>query len=100
VHLDEVLNEYQNLSHDSFAMLVLPVLKKMPLRTIVSESGLDLSTVKRVRASRQRPHPHNRTVLRAVASKHARAALSTAGGRAARDDFAALYLYLSRRPTD
>jgi len=72
----------------------------MPLRSIVSESGLDLSSVKRIRAGRQLPHPRNRTALRSVAAKYARAALEVAGERPPRDDFAALYLYLRRCPID
>jgi len=98
--LDEVLNEYHDRLHDSFALLVLPALKKMPLRVIVGESGLDRSTVKRIRAGRQLPHPRNRTTLFQVAARYARAVVALSGEPAPREDAAAMYLYLRGQQTD
>ena len=49
--LDEVLNEYAEARSDEFTTLALPVLRRMSVRRIVAESGLNPSTVKRVRAS-------------------------------------------------
>lgn len=92
--LGEVLNEYTDARGDVFTTLVLPVLRKMPLQVIVRESRLNPSTVKRIRAGRQRPHPHNLTTLSQVAARHARARLGQAGVPAPPDDAAALYLYL------
>ena len=64
---------------------------------IVGESGLNPSTVKRIRAGRQRPHPRNVAMLSQIAARHARAALAQVGESAPSEDAAALYLYLLRQ---
>ena len=93
--LGEVLNEYHNPRSDPFAMLVLPVLRQMPLGVIVSASGLDASSVKRIRAGKQRPHPQNLARLTEIASAHALAVLATAGQPAPPDGVAAMHRVLS-----
>ena len=98
--LDEVLNEYADVRSDEFTTLALPVLRRMPMPRIVAESGLNPSTVKRVRARRQRPHPDNRETLVSIAATFAREALSNAGAEPASSDAAALYLYLQQVATE
>ncbi len=99
--LGEVLNEYADARSDEFTTLALPVLRmrELPVRRVVAESGLNPSTVKRIRAGRQRPHPDNREALMSIAAKFAREALSRAGAEPASSDAAALYLYLQQVAT-
>jgi hypothetical protein len=92
--LDEVLNEYHDARGDVFTTLVLPVLRTMPLRVIVAESGLNPSTAKRIRAGGQRPHPRNLATLSQVAARYARAELARSGRSASPHDAAAMYVYL------
>jgi hypothetical protein len=94
--LGEVQNEYADARCDEFTTLVLPVLRRMPVRRIVDESGFNPSTVKRIRAGRQRPHAANRATLSGIAGRFAREALSQAGELVTADDAAALYLYMSK----
>jgi hypothetical protein len=97
--LGEVLNEYADVRSDEFSTLALPVLRKMLVPRIVAESGLNPSTVKRIRSGRQRPHPDNREALMSIAAKFAREALSSAGVEPASSDAAALYLFLQKVAT-
>lgn len=98
--LGEVLNEYADTRFDEFTTLALPVLRKMLVPRIVAESGLNPSTVKRIRRGRQRPHPQNRATLASVAARFAREGLSTAGEVLPSSDAAALYLYLCCQQTE
>jgi len=95
-----VQNECTDARSDEFTTLVLPVLRMMPLQVIVRESGLNPSTVKRIRAGRQRPHASNMATLTKIAARYARAELAEADEPAPPDDAAALYLYLRRQQTD
>jgi len=100
VYIGEVLNEYADARCDIFATLTLPVLKTMPVQVICAESGLNRSSVKRIRAGRQRPRPRNMAPLSEIAARYAWAQLAQAGEPAPPDDVTALYLYLCRRQTD
>ena len=97
--LDEVLNEYSDARSDEFVTLALPVLREMLVPRIVAESGLNPSTVKRIRAGRQRPHPDNRETLMSIAATFAREALASADAEPASSDAASLYLYLQQATT-
>jgi hypothetical protein len=97
---DEVMNEYFDPRNDPFVRFVVPVLKTMSRRSIVTLSGLNASTVKRIRAGKQRPHTKNRQRLREIAAQYARTALGDVGERAPSGDFAAMNAYLQRFPVD
>lgn len=66
----------------------------MPLYVIVSESGLNPSTVKRIRAGKQRPHGQNAAALLDVAVKHGQAALVDCRLQAPTERCAAMHVYL------
>ena len=95
---DEVMNEYPDPSNDPFSRFVVPVLRTMALSPLVEESGLNLSTIKRIRAGKQWPHAKNRQSLREIAATHARAALRDASERAPSNDIAAMNRYLATLP--
>lgn len=97
---DEVMNEYADARNDPFARFVVPVLRTMSRRSIVNLSGLDQSTVKRIRAGKQQPHAKNRDRLREIAAKHARAALGGSGDKTPSNDFLMMKLYLQKLPVD
>jgi hypothetical protein len=97
---DEVMNEYFDPRNDSFVRFVVPVLKTMSRRSLVNLSGLDASTIKRIRAGKQRPHAKNRQRLREIAAQYAHTALGDVGERAPSGDFAAMNAYLQRFPVD
>ena len=87
---DEVMNEYPDPSNDPFVRFVVPVLRTMALSPLVKESGLNLSTIKRIRAGKQWPHARNRRALTELAVRHARAILASNGRDVPIEDSAVL----------
>ena len=93
---DEVMNEYFDPRNDPFVRFVVPVLRTMTLSQLVAKSGLNLSTIKRIRAGKQRPHALNQKVLTQLAVQHARAFLAANGQDVPREDYAVLRSRIAR----
>ena len=91
---DEVTNEYHDPSNDPFVLFVAPVLRTMPVKTVVEASGLGARTVKRVRSGKVRPHSAGRNVLTTIAIEEARSGLVAAGVEAPGDGMATLRSYV------
>jgi len=97
---DEVMTEYRDPAQDPFTRLTLPVLKTMKPREIAEASGLNIRTVKRIRAGGQRPHARNRDVLTALAVQHAQTQLADAGIPVPDDALAILRRHISAAHKD
>jgi hypothetical protein len=67
----------------------------MSLGVLVQEAGLNLSSVKRIRSGRQRPHPRNQAMLGEIAVRRARATLANSDAEAPLNDFSTMHVYLS-----
>ncbi len=57
---DEVYTEYTDATRDPWRSLVLPVLKHIPAKRLVEETGLAMSTIKAARNGHTNPHGRNR----------------------------------------
>jgi hypothetical protein len=58
-----VYTEYSDPRRDEWQTKILPVLKKVPLRTLVKMSGMSHRALINIRAGRSRPHRRNREKL-------------------------------------
>jgi hypothetical protein len=96
---DEVTNEYRDPNNDPFVLFVAPVLRTMPVKTVVEASGLGARTVNRARSGKVRPHSAARNVLTAIAIEEARSGLVAAGAEAPRDGMATLRSYVGQLGT-
>jgi hypothetical protein len=74
---EEVYTEYTDPEHDPWKTLVVPVLKQMPRSLLMEQTGLDRSTITRLRNSDRRPHPEHRETLIKVAATFAKEHLLT-----------------------
>jgi len=62
-----VYTEYSDPRRDEWQMVILPALKKLPLKVLVAKSGISERELKYIRAGRSRPHPKNRRSLTWIA---------------------------------
>ncbi|MGF7182988.1 hypothetical protein [Tunturiibacter psychrotolerans] len=67
VHCGEsIYTEYIDQSRDEWQTKILPVLKRLPLKTLISEGGLSRRALLDIRAGRSRPHAKNQERLQAI----------------------------------
>ncbi|WP_353061945.1 DNA polymerase [Tunturibacter psychrotolerans] len=64
---ESVYTEYVDQSRDEWQTKILPLLKRLPLKTLISESGLSRRALMDIRAARSRPHLKNQECLRGIA---------------------------------
>jgi hypothetical protein len=95
--LDDVLTEYTDPEHDSYAQLAAPILREVPVAEVAAHAGVTQRTVRRARAG-QSVGKAARAKLTAFAIKHARSELRAAGIRPPADHEALLATYLDRQP--
>ena len=62
-----IYTEYVDQNRDEWQTKILPVLKRLPLSRLISESGLSRRALMDIRAGRSRPHSKNRKCLRTIA---------------------------------
>jgi hypothetical protein len=93
----EVFTEYTDPRRGTFKTLALPVLRDLPPREIASEVGLDLKSVKQIRAGRTEPHRPHKAALFALAVKRARDSLRKWHVACPHDDLGACVVYLEER---
>ena len=86
---EEVWTEYADPRRDPWIALVLPVLKQIPAKQLVEETGLATSTVKAARNGDSLPHSRNRDALLRAASQFARSHGTAGVSIAAMDDMEA-----------
>ena len=95
----EALTEYRDTRSDPFDRLVRPILAQLPIGSTARETGLDDTTVKRIRSGHVTPSAHSRTLLTKYASSYARDQLAhNPLARTGRDDLAACAAYLATHP--
>ena len=91
----EVLSEYVDLRRDPF-VLVRRILAELPVARVARDTGLDPSTVKRIRSGHVQPSPHSRAMLTRYAVTYAREHLARVRSEVGRlDDLAACASYLA-----
>ncbi len=96
---DEVLTEYVDTRRDPWNRLLPPILVELPVARLVRETGLDATTIKRIRRGKVQPSPRSRTLLLRSASTHAREELGRlAEEKPERDDLIACSRYLQQPP--
>jgi hypothetical protein len=83
--LESVMTGY-GWAHDSWRVWVAPILQQIPLTALMNRSGLDRRTLQRLRNGHTRPHRGNELTLTRIAGEWARAALTSSGLKAPRDD--------------
>jgi hypothetical protein len=67
IHSQEgAYTEYVDKSRDEWQTKILPVLKRLPLAKLVSESGLSRRALVDIRAGRSRPHSNNQERLTTI----------------------------------
>jgi hypothetical protein len=67
VYSDEsIYTEYVDQSRDEWQTKILPVLKRLPLAHLISESGLSRRALLDIRGGRTRPHPTNQGRLTVI----------------------------------
>jgi hypothetical protein len=76
---DEVYTAYVDPDQDPWRRLVVPVLKRMPLRAIQEQTGLSRSQIKAIRNGHARPHATHREELAQAVGEYARKQLHAAG---------------------
>ncbi len=91
---DDVYTEYADVTRDPWQSLVLPVLKHIPAKQLVEETGLAMSTVKATRNGHTVPRDRNRETLAQTATKYAREQLRAQGVEPPTDDLAACAAFL------
>ena len=64
---EEIYTEYIDPRRDEWQVKILPVLKKMPLKELVSLTGISKSALNEIRAGRSRPHAGNLKILKGIA---------------------------------
>jgi len=70
IHSEEsVYTEYVDQSRDEWRIKILPILKRLPLAYLMTESGLSRRALLDVRAGRSRPHAKNQKQLTAIAQQ-------------------------------
>jgi hypothetical protein len=73
IHSDKnIYTEYVDKNRDEWQTKILPVLKRMPLSRLISESGLCRRALLDIRAGRNRPHPKNQDRLTTIARNNGR----------------------------
>jgi hypothetical protein len=78
---DEVYTTYHDPEHEAWQTLVVPVLKQMPRRRLMEQSGLDRSSITRIRTGHRVPHHAVRDGLIHMAAEISRAGLQARGMR-------------------
>ena len=63
---NSIYTEYVDQSRDEWQAKILPVLKRLPLSRLISESGLSRRALLDIRAGRSRPHAKNLERLTAI----------------------------------
>ena len=64
IHCDKnIYTEYVDQSRDEWQTKILPVLRRLPLSRLITESGLSRRALLDIRAGRSRPHPKNQERL-------------------------------------
>jgi hypothetical protein len=63
---EDVYTEYVDKNRDEWQTKILPVLQRLPLSHLISESGLSRRALLNVRAGRSRPHLKNQERLTAI----------------------------------
>lgn len=94
---DEVLNRYGDGSREAWLRHVPPILREIPVATIVELSGLSPMTVKNARAGRPPAKRQHRDRLASIAAEYAREHLRSHGIEPQRRDLAACALYNDER---
>jgi hypothetical protein len=92
---EEVYTEYQDPAHDPWATLAVPVLKQMPRPQLETATGLDRSTLTRLRNGSTQPRTMHRETLTHVAGIFARDQLAASGQAVPREDLAACASWLA-----
>jgi len=97
---EDVLTEYIDLNRDPFARYIIPILHEIPAAQIACDTGLNLTTVKRIRSRRVQPSPPSRALLTCYVGDHARQRLAqlAVDQLVERDDLRACAQYLALRP--
>jgi hypothetical protein len=76
---DEVYTEYHDPAHDPWHTLVVPILKQMPRALLQERTGLDRSTITRLRNGHTTPRPEHHDALTRAAGDFARERVRQAG---------------------
>jgi hypothetical protein len=92
---DEVYTEYEDPAHDSWQVLVLPILKQVKRSILAEKSGLSLRSIAALRNGQTRPRAEHREVHTRAAADFARQRLRVVGKQAPRGDLEACVAYLS-----
>jgi len=62
-----VYTEYSDPRRDEWQLVILPALKKLPLKVLVKMSGMSRRAIIDLRAGRSRPHRKNQELLTTIA---------------------------------
>lgn len=66
---EDVYTEYTDPARDEWATVILPAIRKMPLKTLVEITGMSRRAVMDWRAGRSRPHASSRAILCLITQK-------------------------------
>jgi hypothetical protein len=94
---DEVYTEYHDPEHDAWRTLIVPVLKQMSRRLLMEQTGLDRSSIPRIRKGHGVPHQAAREGLTRAATAFARAGLRAREVSVPQGDLATCAAYLEER---
>jgi hypothetical protein len=61
-----IYTEYSDPRRDEWRIVILPALKKLPLKVLVTKSGMSRRAIIDLRAGRSRPHQRNRELLLSI----------------------------------
>ena len=92
---DEVYTEYPDPAHDSWHLLVLPVLKQMKRSALAETTGLSRRAVAALRNGHALPRTEHRDELTRAAADFARGQLKVAGQKPPCGDFEACAAWLT-----
>jgi len=93
---EEVYTAYEDPGHRRWQQLVLPVLKRIPLRRLHEQTDMSPSRLKAIRNGHSLPHPTHRAALIRVAGAWAREQLQrSAAPRVPSDDVEACAAHLT-----
>ncbi|QEC48536.1 hypothetical protein FSW04_13820 [Baekduia soli] len=93
----DIYTTYTAPSRDRWTQQILPVLRDIPAKDLVRETGLSSSALAESVAGRSEPHSANRRRLVAAAQRHAREHLRKHGAPIPRNKTALLHAYLALR---
>lgn len=97
---EELWTEFADPGRDPWRTLLLPVLKQMPAKRLVNETGLAMSTVKATRNGHTKPHGRNQQALVHAVAVFARERLREFGIPSPADDLTCCAALLNPTTTE